>query len=145
MEPLLNSNKIEKNNSPELSDVNPEINKQSKNEYAIGNESDPSLKIESINQQVENALSINDNSVAIPGSLPTVKDENITPTSVQSTGFPTPQVAEDIDIIEKEWVRAAEKIIQDTENNPHERDNQVSGLRKEYKNKRYPNSKPKSN
>ena len=48
-----------------------------------------------------------------------------------------PLVADDADLIEKEWVDRAKKIIQDTRDNPARREEQVSQLQKDYLKKRY--------
>lgn len=48
-----------------------------------------------------------------------------------------PLVADDADLIEKEWVDRAKKIIQDTRDDPAKREEQVSQLQKDYLKKRY--------
>lgn len=48
-----------------------------------------------------------------------------------------PLVAEDADLIEKEWVDKAKKIILETRDDPFARTNQVNELQKEYLKKRY--------
>ncbi len=49
----------------------------------------------------------------------------------------TPTVAADEDLIEKEWVDKAKKIIQDTRNDPHAREQRVGKLQADYLKKRY--------
>lgn len=48
-----------------------------------------------------------------------------------------PTVANDDDLIEKEWVDKAKKIIADTQNDPYKREQEVSKLQVEYLRKRY--------
>lgn len=56
-------------------------------------------------------------------------------TSASPSGAPL--TAADQDLIEKEWVDRAKKIISDTPNDPHMREEQVSSLQKDYLRKRY--------
>ena len=49
----------------------------------------------------------------------------------------SPLAADDADLIEKEWVDRAKKIIQETRDNPAQREKQVSQLQKDYLKKRY--------
>lgn len=49
----------------------------------------------------------------------------------------SPLTAEDDDLIEKEWVDKAKKIVNDTQNNPHGREDQVGDLRVDYIKKRW--------
>lgn len=48
-----------------------------------------------------------------------------------------PVIAADADLIEKEWVDRAKKIVEQTKNDPHEREQQVSKLQVDYVKKRY--------
>jgi hypothetical protein len=48
-----------------------------------------------------------------------------------------PLAADDSDLIEKEWVDRAKKIIQETHDDPAKREQQVSALQKDYLRKRY--------
>lgn len=49
----------------------------------------------------------------------------------------SPAVAADEDVIEKEWVDKAKKIILDTKDDPHGRTEKVNQLQKDYLKKRY--------
>lgn len=73
-------------------------------------------------------------------------DTNLTDTNVpagativnKSTEIPdVPSVAADEDLIEKEWVDKAKKIISETKEDPYARDEEVSKLQVEYIKKRY--------
>lgn len=48
-----------------------------------------------------------------------------------------PQIADDVDVIEKEWVDKAKKIVSNTKHDPHEQEKQVSRLQADYLMKRY--------
>lgn len=48
-----------------------------------------------------------------------------------------PLVAADEDVIEKEWVDKAKKIISETKDDPHAREQQIKKLQVEYLRKRY--------
>ncbi len=49
----------------------------------------------------------------------------------------TPIIAGDDDLIEKEWVEKAKKIVAETRDNPYGREQAVSQLQKDYLMKRY--------
>jgi len=49
----------------------------------------------------------------------------------------SPLVASDDDLIEKEWVDKAKKIVKETQDNPYQRDNVVNKLKVDYLKKRY--------
>lgn len=50
---------------------------------------------------------------------------------------PGPMVAADEDLIEKEWVDKAKKIVAETHNDPHQREEAVNQLQRDYLKKRY--------
>lgn len=64
-----------------------------------------------------------------PVALPTV--QQVTDDAVG------PTVANDDDLIEKEWVDKAKKIIADTQNDPYMREQEVNKLQIDYLRKRY--------
>lgn len=78
---------------------------------------------------------------AMPPSLPAI------PTIPQPVGTPAPAdpvatsanpvVAADDDLIEKEWVDQAKKIINDTKDDPRRRELEVTKLQIDYLKKRY--------
>ena len=49
----------------------------------------------------------------------------------------SPLTANDDDLIEKEWVDKAKKIVTDTQNDPHQREKEVSRLQVDYIKKRF--------
>lgn len=48
-----------------------------------------------------------------------------------------PQAAEDVDVIEKEWVDAAEQIVKKTAGDPHAEEEAIEDLQIDYLKKRY--------
>jgi Txe/YoeB family toxin of Txe-Axe toxin-antitoxin module len=68
--------------------------------------------------------------VPLPPPLP------VAPTTTQSTDD-SPIVAGDEDVIEKEWVDKAKKIIQETKDDPYARTTRVNELQRDYLKKRY--------
>ena len=142
MEPLLNKNESMPNS--EVLNSNSELQTINPNK-AKNPEAEDSSKIDIINQQIEQALVTQNSPNEIPKELPKViNDTQTNPDAVKIPTLSTPDTAEDTDVIKKEWVKAAENIIENTKNNPHERDNQVTGLREVYKQKRYPNKSNKA-
>lgn len=59
------------------------------------------------------------------------------PDPQQSQMVPDPQIADDVDVIEKEWVDKAKKIVSATKDNPHQQEKEVSKLQATYLMKRY--------
>lgn len=76
-----------------------------------------------------------------PPPMPVVPLPNDQPTTQQpQDDVPTddaPLVAADEDLIEKEWVDKAKKIITDTKHDPYEQERAVSRLQAQYLKKRY--------
>ncbi len=65
----------------------------------------------------------------------------IAPPSVKASEPPTddtnPSMAEDVDLIEKEWVEKAKKVIAETKHDPYMQEQEVSKLQADYLKKRY--------
>jgi hypothetical protein len=71
--------------------------------------------------------------VTVPVPPPVIMDEPEDQSSVDSV----PLVANDDDLIEKEWVDQAKKIIVQTKDDPYRREQEVSKLQADYLRKRY--------
>ena len=70
--------------------------------------------------------------IAIPApSLPVDETAN------DNVGDNNPSIAGDDDVIEKEWVDKAKKIINETKEDPHRREQEVAKLQIDYLRKRY--------
>lgn len=59
------------------------------------------------------------------------------PPPAEGPGVSAPQIADDVDLIEKEWVAKIQEIINKTHDDPYERARQVALLKNEYLEKRY--------
>jgi len=70
-------------------------------------------------------------------ALPAPVTSNDTVATVNSSSANIPAAASDDNLIEKEWVDRAKKIVADTQNDPHQRENEVSKLQIDYIKKRY--------
>ncbi|MFZ2125016.1 MAG: hypothetical protein WA087_02050 [Candidatus Saccharimonadales bacterium] len=87
--------------------------------------------------QPKSEVSIDFSSADITTSLPVpitdsgVKDVNDTTTSTSLL------VANDKDVIENEWVRAAKKIVSETRDDPYKQEEEVGKLQVDYMIKRY--------
>ena len=74
------------------------------------------------------------------GGLPTILPTPVladVPATDPLTVSQTPIIAGDDDLIEKEWVEKAKKIVAETRDNPYGRERAVSQLQKDYLMKRY--------
>lgn len=60
-----------------------------------------------------------------------------TPASQDNDAAGSPAVADDVDVIEKEWVDKAKKIVATTKDNPYQQEKEVSKLQADYLMKRY--------
>ena len=65
---------------------------------------------------------------------PVIKDESV---AQNTTINNTPSVAKDDDLIEKEWVDKAKKIVAETRDDPYQREEEVNKLQIDYLKKRY--------
>lgn len=89
-------------------------------------------------RQAHERLSQNAVQSATVTTLPQVNP--IAPTTddnTDDTKVVNPTTASDDDIIEKEWVNKAKKVVADTKGNPYLREKEVSKLQADYLQKRY--------
>lgn len=78
------------------------------------------------------AVAVNDAQAhlsSIPG--PTVQPQST------NVSFDVPDIAEDIDLIEKTWVKKAKDIVAATQGDPHTQNKQINRMKVEYIKKRY--------
>lgn len=54
-----------------------------------------------------------------------------------TTNVVVPDVADDQDLIEKEWVSKAKQIVEKTRNNPYQQSQELTAFKSEYMQKRY--------
>jgi hypothetical protein len=91
------------------------------------------------NEQIRDGGDSIANEMGIITSLPVpINDNNDSNNDDDITAIgSTPVIAKDDDLIEKEWVDKAKKIVADTRNNPHRREEAVNKLQTDYLKKRY--------
>lgn len=72
---------------------------------------------------------------ALPAPVVVQSDQSVTQGAASDDGIPS--VAGDDDLIEKEWVDKAKKILAETKDDPYRREREISKLQIEYIKKRY--------
>lgn len=72
--------------------------------------------------------------IVLPAPMPLTDDAGTTATPVVNDN---PSVASDDELIEKEWVDKAKKVIAETKDDPYRREQEVSRLQADYLSKRY--------
>lgn len=75
---------------------------------------------------------------AMPVSLPQVLPPTATgqPSATAPTAT-TPPIADDSDLIEKEWVHRAKQIVERTRDDPYKQSEELTGVKVDYMKKRY--------
>jgi hypothetical protein len=73
----------------------------------------------------------------VPVSQQPVVQSTTTTSDDSSTNATTPAAAADVDLIEKEWVDQAKKVVSSTRSDPHEQARLVAELMRDYVRKRY--------
>lgn len=111
----------------------PEVVKQ------LGTERNPELTTQAAGQVATGAIQD-------PLMLPKTNDVTQTSNSPQQKATPAASstavddelmIADDLDLIEKEWVERAKRIVQQTKDNPHEQNKEINKVKAEYIKKRY--------
>ncbi len=95
---------------------------------------------ESLNQSGD-AASQGPGMVLPPPILKPAPAPQAAPLAQTATGAPapasTPAIADDVDVIEKEWVEKAKDIVNKNSSDPHKQNEEVSVLKADYMKKRY--------
>ncbi|MFT4532064.1 MAG: 1-aminocyclopropane-1-carboxylate deaminase [Candidatus Saccharimonadales bacterium] len=118
--------------TPEGIVENPEIEAQDTH-----NEKSMDLKVETDNSNTTGAgmiaaAGLNDAQAQVQGiSMPQSS------TSQPATQMVVPDTADDVDLIEKEWVKRAKDIVAATQGDPAKQNNQINKMKVEYIKKRY--------
>lgn len=73
-----------------------------------------------------------------PAALPPIDE----PSTAANTATPpppsaTPAIADDADLIEKEWVMKAKQIVEKTKDDPHRQNEEINKVKADYLKKRY--------
>ena len=77
---------------------------------------------------------------AIPPAiqLPATDDQSVAPVGPSDQSSPhSPQIADDGDLIEKEWVTKAKHIVEQTKNDPYAQTKEMNKMKADYLKKRY--------
>lgn len=86
--------------------------------------------IKQASQAVSNATQTDDSQA--------VADDQQTPVALPSTTVSdSPTIADDVDVIEKEWVQKAKDIVSQTKDDPHKQSVELTKFKHDYMNKRY--------
>lgn len=97
-------------------------------------ESNPVISVEKEGRSIETASPANTGAITFL-STPISDDTNTSSVAARVAG--TPLIAKDDDLIEKEWVEKAKKIVAQTKDNPHQREEAATGLKVDYLKKRF--------
>ena len=73
----------------------------------------------------------------VPATTPVTTDEPAKTTVKTDDSAGSPAIADDIDVIEKEWVDKAKNIVEKNKQDPHKQNKEVSVLKADYMKKRY--------
>ena len=82
----------------------------------------------------------------VSGSSPTSNTPQASQLSAQQSASPagsssvssgSPQIADDVDLIEKEWVERAKRIVEQTRNDPHRQSDELHATAADYQKKRF--------
>lgn len=75
--------------------------------------------------------------VFTPPSLPVIDQTQTSDSTASQSSGSAPVAAADEDLIEKEWVEKAKKVVAETRNDPHAQDIAIGKLQADYLKKRY--------
>ena len=139
MEPQSNNLEHLANNNPEQAQKGPEVG-SSPDQRKLEKVPIGALEHLASDTSKERSGVINDNpqvstddvTIALPSVPNPTQDNDVTATTTQ-----TPVVAADDDVIEKEWVNKAKKVITQTKGDPYTKEREVSKLQADYMQKRY--------
>lgn len=116
-----------------------EIPQQSGDEYAIESIERVVPAPERSGERISQAASAVAQAAADPVVIPIQPiSQSNDPIQQSSNGQSTnPVIADDADVIEKEWVEKAKSIVAKTKDNPHEQSVELTNFRHDYMKKRY--------
>lgn len=76
-------------------------------------------------------------SVFTPPPLPTISADSTSNVVVDPVADENPSAASDDDLIEKEWVEKAKRVVSETRDDPYQQDAAIGRLQADYLKKRY--------
>jgi len=84
--------------------------------------------------QPNGAAMVANSPMTVPQSSPTQQSGT---NQMSPVTFESPKVADDVDLIEKEWIIKIKELLTRNRGNPYQKANDLSALKKEYLQKRY--------
>lgn len=123
-------------NNLELPDVKPESN----NSGSVVNNEDRKAPTTAMPAITTQATDSDDKSITLNDRSNTASLENQTGVASSSSVSSTtnsPMIADDVDLIEKEWVEKAKEIVNKTKDNPYLQNKAISEIKTDYIKKRY--------
>lgn len=72
-----------------------------------------------------------------PSAPPTAEPPVVAPQPAADPADDTPLIADDNDLIEKEWVEKAKELVEQTKNDPHKQNEEINKFKASYIKKRY--------
>lgn len=118
--------------NPEQARPTPEVGERLMNPESAGERSpEREQNMQQVDRQVAPAVPV----VAVP--LPPIVPPIPSVSPPQANDVTAPSLAADDDLIEKEWVDSAKKIISETHDDPYRREQEVNKLQADYLRKRY--------
>ena len=79
------------------------------------------------------ATAVDDAQVQVQGAVSSAGAQ----ATAATTQLDVPEIADDVDLIEKEWVKKAKEIVDATQGDPYKQNNQINKMKVEYIKKRY--------
>jgi hypothetical protein len=112
---------------------------QSNIEFGVNLQKMPEVPLNSSLEKNENKTNFSPSysDVVLTTAIPQPVINDNSAVQITSSNDDTPAVAADDDLIEKEWVDKAKKIVSETKDNPRKREEDVSKLQIDYLAKRY--------
>ncbi len=132
----MNQDGTENPNNIELPDVKPE----SSNSGATINSEDKKMPISAMPATTTQTTGSDNGSLTLNDHSSTASMKNQTGVASSfSEGSTTnsPMIADDVDLIEKEWVEKAKEIVNKTKDNPYLQNKAISEIKTDYIKKRY--------
>ena len=129
MQPSENSENSKYNLAPVVNDTGTETNDQESGEKQI---SQPEVSKQPAFSSPSNYIT-----QVTDAKVPVISTSNTSSVATTTSSDDNPAVAEDNDLIEKEWVAKAKQIIEDNREDPHKQSNEITTFKSDYMIKRY--------
>lgn len=104
---------------------------QTENGYAIPISEKPASQVAELSRPQPQQFG------SISSGSATVQAAQLDPASPTVTRTSTPEMADDVDLIEKEWVHKAKEIVARTKDDPRQQNQEMNRVKADYLKKRY--------